>query len=143
MLAIIAAMTMLAIPIAIDEAHAEPQADVVHIEGRSYLFSAGIDGEVTWDFGDGTVVRSSEAVAHSFPSSGLWTVTVTDSSRTYDLQVMIKNMEKSTVIIEKNRLSRWEVVASRRFELRSQDPESRMIDHYTTRLSGSPNAVIF
>ncbi len=27
------------------------------------------------------------------------------------------------------------MVASRRFELRSQDPESRMIDHYTTRLS--------
>lgn len=96
MLAIIAAMTMLAIPIAIDEAHAEPQADVVHIEGRSYLFSAGIDGEVTWDFGDGTVVRSSEAVAHSFPSSGLWTVTVTDSSRTYDLQVMIIDQSPPT-----------------------------------------------
>ena len=30
-----------------------------------------------------------------------------------------------------------QVVASRRFELRSQDPESRMIDHYTTRLSKS------
>lgn len=27
------------------------------------------------------------------------------------------------------------MVASPRFELRSQDPESRMIDHYTTRLS--------
>mgnify|MGYP001050121218 CR=1 FL=1 len=31
--------------------------------------------------------------------------------------------------------ARWKVVASRRFELRSQDPESRMIDHYTTGLS--------
>ena len=30
------------------------------------------------------------------------------------------------------------VVASPRFELRSQDPESRMIDHYTTRLSKPP-----
>ena len=27
-----------------------------------------------------------------------------------------------------------EMVASLRFELRSQDPESRMIDRYTTRL---------
>ena len=29
------------------------------------------------------------------------------------------------------------VVASCRFELQSQDPESRMIDHYTTRLVGT------
>lgn len=42
---------------------------------------------------------------------------------------------------ERNGLSAIKVVmkmvASRRFELRSQDPESRMIDHYTTRLSKS------
>jgi hypothetical protein len=35
------------------------------------------------------------------------------------------------------------MVASRRFELRSQDPESRMIDHYTTRLSDSLIAKYF
>ena len=35
------------------------------------------------------------------------------------------------------------MVASPRFELRSQDPESRMIDHYTTRLSKPENLLLF
>ena len=38
--------------------------------------------------------------------------------------------------------SGMERVASLRFELKSQDPESRMIDRYTTRLSKSPQSIV-
>ena len=45
-----------------------------------------------------------------------------------------ENMEKHIRRRRKQNARRKRMVASRRFELRSQDPESHMIDHYTTRL---------
>lgn len=88
-LATVAALAVLIVPTVVADAYGGPQIAASHVEGRTFMFSLDAAGDVTWDFGDGVVVISGEPVAHSFPYSGMWSVSASAGGTASTAQVMV------------------------------------------------------